>query len=165
MAFFVCHSEMQSDCGCLSVWHDVYDNVPTACMDGWSWMFFYWPSFSHHSPMQRLKTPSWKVNVPWQPIPLPKIPTTSLERKHLLGREQRPKYDWEKLVSKTVQRKRKLYFLQEPTWFITYVEMNREGTKEVIAHVKRKTGKSCVKQTAQTQTFLYVLPWPTRGQL
>lgn len=54
----------------------------------------------------------------WQPIPLPKIPTTSLERKYVLGREQRPKCDWEKLVNKTVQRKRKLYLLQEPTWFI-----------------------------------------------
>lgn len=36
MDFFVFNSEMQSDCGCLSVRHDVYDNVPTFChLYGW----------------------------------------------------------------------------------------------------------------------------------
>lgn len=35
MGFFVFNSEMQSDCGCLSVGHGICDNVPTASMDGW----------------------------------------------------------------------------------------------------------------------------------
>lgn len=119
MGFFVFNSEMQSDCGCLSVRHDVFDNVPTASVDGWIWMFLYWLNSSHLSPMQRLKTSICKVNLLWQPYDNPfnfsKPLLLHYKENTCLVRSKGQKCDWENLVSKTVQKKRKIYFLQEPT--------------------------------------------------
>lgn len=109
MGFFVFNSEMQPDCGCLSVRQDVCDDVPTASMDGWIWMFLYWPSSSHLSPMQRLKTSIWKVILLWQPhdspFHFPKSLLLHYKEDTCLVRSKGQKCDWENMVSKTVQRK------------------------------------------------------------
>lgn len=141
MAFFLFNSEMQSDCSCLSVRHHVYDTVSTASVDGWIWMFLYWLSSSHLSLMQRLKASIWKVILLWQPhdspFHYPKSPLLHYKENTCLVGSKGQKCDWENLVSKTVQRKRKLYFLPEPTWFSVCMEVSRGRTQEVMGCVKR----------------------------
>lgn len=62
VGFLLCNSELQSACSCLL--DNMSDDMSTAYVNGWIWLFLYWPSSLHLSSIQELKIKFWKVNVP-----------------------------------------------------------------------------------------------------
>lgn len=135
---------------CLWDMNDVYGNVLTACMDGWMWMFLYWPHSSHLSPMQRLKTSIWKV---YGRASLMTACSITQNHHYFITKK---KTAWLGAKAKNVIRRNwsaKL-FKRKETLFSARANTIHNVWKEVMGHVKRETGKWCVKQIAKLSFYV-----------